>query len=77
MNETNHTIERDLASLHKKIDKLDEAVRGNGHPGINTRLDRLEHSERRRTKIIWILIAAAIASQIEIIVEWLNLLTRK
>jgi hypothetical protein len=32
----------EFAELHAKLDKLDEAIRGNGKPGIQLRLDRLE-----------------------------------
>ena len=31
----------EFASIHGKLDKLDEAIRGNGKPGIQRRLDRL------------------------------------
>jgi type IV secretory pathway component VirB8 len=49
----------EFASIHTKLDRLDEAIRGNGKPGIQLRLDRLEAAERSRTKLIWIIVGAA------------------
>ena len=46
-------------SIHHKLDRLDEAVRGNGKPGIQLRLDRLEAAERSRSRLIWIILGAA------------------
>ena len=37
----------EFGSVHTKLDKLDEAIRGNGKVGITTRLDRLEQIEVR------------------------------
>ena len=52
-------IIRDSA-LHKKLDALDTAIRGNGKPGIQLRLDRLEGAQRLRSRIVWLIIGAAI-----------------
>ena len=46
-------------SIHRKLDRLDEAIRGNGKPGIQLRLDRLEAGEKSRAKLIWIIVGAA------------------
>ena len=48
----------EFASIHRKLDTLDEAIRGNGKPGIQLRLDRLEGSERTRSRVLWLLIGA-------------------
>jgi hypothetical protein len=45
-----------FAGLHDKLDKMDEAIRGNGKPGIQTRLDRLEQDKLSRSKIVWFII---------------------
>ena len=45
----------EFASIHVKLDKLDEAIRGNGKPGIQIRLDRLESAERVRSKLLWLI----------------------
>ncbi|HNX25935.1 MAG TPA: hypothetical protein PKK48_00855 [Phycisphaerae bacterium] len=44
--------------LFKKIDKLDEAIRGNGKPGILIRLDRLEQAAGIHSKLIWLILGA-------------------
>ena len=48
----------EFTGIHRKLDLLDEAIRGNGKPGIQMRLDRLESSERTRGRLLWILIGA-------------------
>jgi hypothetical protein len=50
----------EFGSIHKKLDALDTAIRGNGKPGIQLRLDRLEESQRLRSRIVWLIIGAAI-----------------
>jgi hypothetical protein len=63
LNECNSQYERicknEFASIHTKLDRMDEAIRGNGKPGIQLRLDRLEAAEKSRTKLIWIIVGAA------------------
>lgn len=49
-----------FASIHTKLDKLDEAIRGNGKPGIQTRLDRLESSQATRSKLLWVIATALV-----------------
>ena len=48
----------EFSSIHTKLDRLDEAVRGNGKPGIQLRLDRLETSEAVRSRLLWIIAGA-------------------
>ncbi len=50
----------EFQSMHGKLDKLDEAIRGNGKPGIQTRLDRLERFQH----VIWFLCGAGITAGI-------------
>ena len=50
----------EFASIHAKLDRLDEAVRGNGKPGIQLRLDRLEAAEALRSRLLWIIAGAAV-----------------
>lgn len=57
-------------SIHHKLDRLDEAVRGNGKPGIQLRLDRLEQDANRQSKLIWLIIGAAITALASGIVAW-------
>ena len=56
----------EFASIHGKLDKLDEAIRGNGKPGLQTRLDRLE----RFAHFIWFICGAAISTGIGLIFHW-------
>jgi len=50
----------EFAAIHAKLDRLDEAIRGNGRPGIQVRLGRLEAAERSRSRLIWIITGAAV-----------------
>jgi hypothetical protein len=50
----------EFAELHTKLDKLDEAIRGNGKPGIQLRLDRLESSQAIRSRLVWLIAGAAV-----------------
>lgn len=55
-NEQYETIcKGEFAELHKKLDGMDEAIRGNGKPGIQVRLDRLEQDKSNRSKVVWFL----------------------
>ena len=59
----------EFAGLHKKLDTLDESIRGNGKPGINTRVDRLEQAARKRERLFWMIIGAVISAAV---VMWFN-----
>ena len=50
----------EFGELHAKLDRIDEAIRGNGKPGINTRLDRLEQDAKRQARLVWLVIGAAV-----------------
>ncbi len=50
----------EFASIHTKLDKLDEAIRGNGKPGIQLRLDRLETAQATRSRVLWLIVGAAV-----------------
>ena len=50
----------EFQELHTKLDKLDEAIRGNGKPGIQLRLDRLESAQATRNRLLWLIVGAAI-----------------
>ena len=57
----------EFAELHAKLDRLDEAIRGNGKPGIQLRLDRLEASERNRSRLTWLVAGASVSLAITFI----------
>jgi hypothetical protein len=50
----------EFASIHTKLDKLDEAIRGNGKPGIQLRLNRLEAAEAVRSRLMWIIAGSTV-----------------
>ena len=51
----------EFSALHAKLDRLDDAVRGNGKPGIQLRLARLEAADAVRSKLLWIVVASSTA----------------
>jgi hypothetical protein len=50
----------EFGSLHAKLDRMDEAIRGNGKPGIQLRLDRLESARAVRSRLVWLIVGAAV-----------------
>ncbi|MCK4982263.1 MAG: hypothetical protein KAS17_05020 [Victivallaceae bacterium] len=63
-NELEH-CKKQFDLLFEKLDKLDLAIRGNGKPGITVRLDRLEQAGKVHTRLIWVLLGAALAALIQ------------
>jgi len=51
----------EFAAIHTKLDRMDEAIRGNGKPGIQLRLDRLESAEAVRSKLLWIIAGSVVS----------------
>ena len=58
-------------SIHRKLDRLDEAIRGNGKPGILIRLDRLEQDAKRQAKLTWLILGAVITALASGVVAWI------
>lgn len=56
-----------LDLMGEKIDRLDEAIRGNGKDGLTIRIDRLETSEASRERLGWIVIVAMVSSMAYVI----------
>ena len=54
----------ELAEIHAKLDRLDEAIRGNGKPGIQRRLDRIEAAEAVRRRVVWLVVGALVVMAI-------------
>jgi hypothetical protein len=50
----------EFASVHSKLDRMDEAIRGNGKPGIQLRLDRLESTQANRSRLLWLVLGAGV-----------------
>jgi len=64
--------EREFEELHRKLDRLDEAIRGNGRPGITVRLDRLEQDAKRQGKLIWMIVGSAVTAFASVLVAWVT-----
>lgn len=54
-------FEAKIMQLCEQVNRIDVAIRGNGEPGIKTRLDRLERSEVVRSRLQWIVAAATVS----------------
>lgn len=59
-NQYERVCKGEFAAIHGKLDKLDEAIRGNGKPGIQLRLDRLESAETTRSRLLWIIAGSTV-----------------
>lgn len=56
-------IEIQLSQLLMQLSQVTTLLQGtNGQPGIVVRLDRLEQSEGRRSKLLWLAVGAALAA---------------
>jgi hypothetical protein len=44
----------EFVELHLKLDRIDEALRGNGRPGLQMRMDRLEQDRLGRSRFFWL-----------------------
>ena len=64
--------EREFEEIHRKLDRLDEAIRGNGRPGITVRLDRLEQDAKRQAKLIWLIVGSAVTAFASVLVAWIT-----
>jgi hypothetical protein len=65
-------FERQFEAIHAKLDRLDEAIRGNGKLGLLVRVDRLERDGRRQDKLIWLVTGALVTSVVGAIVAWIG-----
>lgn len=61
-----------LEAIYKKIDRLDEAIRGNGKPGILIRMDRLEQNAKRQSRLTWLILGGAATAAGSSIFSWLS-----
>jgi hypothetical protein len=64
--------EKQFELIQGKLDHLDEAIRGNGEPGIKMRLDRLEQDARRQSKLIWLIVGAVVTSITSGLAAWIT-----
>jgi len=66
----------EFAELHAKLDRLDEAIRGNGKPGINLRLELLEAAAASRRRLTWIVLGAFISAGASAVMELVQMVGR-
>ena len=64
--------EREFADIRVKLDRLDEAIRGNGKPGITLRLDRLEQDAKRLSRLVWMIVGSAVTALGSALVAWIT-----
>ena len=57
----NRMCKNEFRLIHTKLDRLDEAIRGNGKPGIQLRLDRLESVAAIRSRLLWIIAVSSVS----------------
>ena len=65
-----------LAAIHAKLDRLDEAIRGNGKPGINLRLELLEADAASRRRLLWIVLGALASAGVSAAAQIIGLVVR-
>jgi hypothetical protein len=63
---------REMAEVHDKLDRLDEAIRGNGRPGLRQRLERLEEAAASRSRLTWIVIGAFVSAGASAVMQLLQ-----
>ena len=63
--------EKHFEIIHGKLDRLDEAIRGNGRPGVVIRLDRLEQDAKRQGKLIWLILGAVATGLTSGLIMWI------
>ncbi len=71
-NDFRTACEREFEEIHRKLDRLDEAIRGNGRPGITVRLDRLEQDAKRQAKLIWLIVGSVVTAFASLLVAWVT-----
>ena len=65
LNPVPETCRNEFKSIHTKLDIMDESIRGNSKPGLNTRLDRLEQFARFLCFLVGILLMALVGTWIK------------
>ncbi|MCL2645433.1 MAG: hypothetical protein FWD61_00340 [Phycisphaerales bacterium] len=67
----------EFLSLHSKLDRLDDAIRGNGKPGINLRLELLEAAAASRRRLTWIVIGAFVSAGASAVMQLVQFIGRQ
>jgi hypothetical protein len=53
---------KEFDKINSKLDNIDKALRGNGTPGIQVRLDRLEQVKHNTSRVYWLLIGCVVTA---------------
>lgn len=61
-------------TIDLKLTKIDTFLRGNGQLGVAVRLDRLEQSEGKRSRLAWTIVGACVAAGASLVVTVIKLL---
>ena len=75
-NQYERVCRRSFDEIHAKLDRLDAAIRGNGRPGINLRLELLETAAASRRRLTWIVIGAFVSAGASAVMQLVQFLTR-
>lgn len=59
----------EFGEIKDKLDRLDEAIRGNGEPGLKVRIDRLERAEAIRSRLLWLIAASTVTGTVSLVFQ--------
>ncbi len=62
LNEYRKIQEEELKEIHSILQRLDEAIRGNGRPGLVQRVSILEDAAAKRNHLTWLVLGAFASS---------------
>jgi len=62
-------IQLNLATQDRTLGKLDQAIHGNGSPGLVTRVDRSERAIGAMLKAVWLLTASFAAALVRLVLD--------
>ena len=62
----------EFGQINDKLDRLDEAIRGNGEPGLKVRIDRLERAEAIRSRLLWLIAASTVTGAVSMVFQLLR-----
>lgn len=55
-------IQNDISELKKSVQQIDHVLRGNGQPGLRTRVEKLEMSAKRNSGLVNVIISIIAAA---------------
>jgi len=71
-----HICRPEFGEIHAKLDRLDDAIRGNGKPGINLRLELLEAAAASRRRLTWIVLGAFVSAGASAVMQLVQIIGR-